>query len=178
VVSTLVWYVMSHWHFCGSILPSCLCGESCLLVSWCVGGRCSMVGSDEDCGRSTRPGVEDRRWSSIGRTLGGQAIRRSGDTVCILHYAQEDEECEFLSWASKPRSTVYQWFDLKTTGTVFSVLASKPMVMVFSSLAWKLVVMVSPGLASKLVAWVSWYGPQNWWLRFGDLGLKITVTVS
>jgi hypothetical protein len=24
------------------------CGESCLLVSWCVGGRCGMAGSDED----------------------------------------------------------------------------------------------------------------------------------
>jgi hypothetical protein len=33
--------------------------------------------------------------------------------------------------------TVYQWFDLKTTGTVFSGLASKP------------VVTVSPGLALK-----------------------------
>jgi hypothetical protein len=34
-----------------------------LLVSWCVGGRCGMACSDEDRGRSRRPGVEDRGWS-------------------------------------------------------------------------------------------------------------------
>jgi hypothetical protein len=56
---------------------------------------------------------------------------------------------------------VCQWFDLKTTGTVFSGLASKPMVMVFSSLTSKLVAMV-----------------QNRQLWFGDFGLKITATIS
>jgi hypothetical protein len=38
-------------------------GESCLLVSWCASGRCDMVGSDEDDGRSRRPGAEDQGWS-------------------------------------------------------------------------------------------------------------------
>jgi hypothetical protein len=37
--------------------------ESHLLVSWCAGGRCSMVCSDEDHGKNRRPGVEDQRWS-------------------------------------------------------------------------------------------------------------------
>jgi hypothetical protein len=37
---------------------------------------------------------------------------------------------------------------------------------------------VSPGLASKPLARVSRFGPQNWQLWFGDLGLKITVIVS
>jgi hypothetical protein len=37
--------------------------ESCLLVSWCAGGRCSMACSDEDHGRSRKLGVEDRGWS-------------------------------------------------------------------------------------------------------------------
>jgi hypothetical protein len=32
----------------------------------------------------------------IGRVLGGWAIERSGDTVCDLHRACGDEECEFL----------------------------------------------------------------------------------
>jgi hypothetical protein len=41
-----------------------------------------------------------------GRVLGGWAIERSGDAVCGLHRAQGDEEREFFSWASKPRSTV------------------------------------------------------------------------
>jgi hypothetical protein len=34
-----------------------------LLVSWCAGGRCGMVDSDEDHGRSRRPGAEDQGWS-------------------------------------------------------------------------------------------------------------------
>jgi hypothetical protein len=38
-------------------------GESRLLVSWCAGARCGMVCSDEDHGRSSRPGAEDRGWS-------------------------------------------------------------------------------------------------------------------
>jgi hypothetical protein len=33
-----------------------------LLVSWCVCGNCDMVCSDEDRGRSRRPGAEDRGW--------------------------------------------------------------------------------------------------------------------
>jgi hypothetical protein len=34
-----------------------------LLVSWCAGGRCGMAYSDEDHGRSRRPGAEDQGWS-------------------------------------------------------------------------------------------------------------------
>jgi hypothetical protein len=40
-----------------------------------------MVDSDEDLGRSRRPGLEDRGWSSTGRVLDGRTIGRSGDTV-------------------------------------------------------------------------------------------------
>jgi hypothetical protein len=72
--------------FGGLTSLSCSCGESQFLVSWCAGERCHMVGSDEDCGRSRRPGVEDRGWSSTGRVLGGRMIKRSGDIVCgLLH---------------------------------------------------------------------------------------------
>jgi hypothetical protein len=49
---------------------------------------------------------------------------------------------------------VYQWFGFKITGTVFS------------------------DLASKLMVTISLVCPQNWQLRFGDLCLKITATVS
>jgi hypothetical protein len=52
-------------------------------------------------------------------------------------------------------ATVCEWFDLKTTRTVFAGLALKPVATVFSNLASKLVVTVSPGLASKTVV-VSW----------------------
>jgi hypothetical protein len=58
-------------------------------------------------------------------------------------------------------------------------LTSKSAATVFSSLASKLVVTVSPGLASKPRRWrVFQFGPQNQQLWFGDLGLKITATVS
>jgi hypothetical protein len=43
-------------------------GESCLLVLWCAGGRYGMTCSDEDHGRSRRPGAEDREWSHMSGT--------------------------------------------------------------------------------------------------------------
>jgi hypothetical protein len=50
-------------HFCCFTFIFVFVAESCLLVSWCAGGSCGMVGSDEDQGRSRRPGAEDRGWS-------------------------------------------------------------------------------------------------------------------
>jgi hypothetical protein len=81
------------WLFYPTI---CLCGESCLLISWCVGDMCDMVGSNEDLGMSRRPSAEDRGSSSTGRVLGGWMIRRSGDTRCGLYRTQGDEERRFL----------------------------------------------------------------------------------
>jgi hypothetical protein len=90
----------------------------------------------------------------------------------------------------KPRSAVCEWFGLKTTRAVFAGLASKPVATIFSSLASKLVVTVSPGLASKPVVGFlvepqnqggggfSGLGLKTGSYRFGDLGLKITATVS
>jgi hypothetical protein len=57
-------------------------------------------------------------------------------------------------------------------------LTSKPVATVFSSLVSKPVVTVSPGLALKPVVQVFWLDPQNWQLRFDDLVLKITATIS
>jgi hypothetical protein len=57
-------------------------------------------------------------------------------------------------------------------------LSSKLVVTVFFSFALKLVGMVFSGLASKPVVMVSRFEPQNRQLRFGDLGLKITMTIS
>jgi hypothetical protein len=54
-------------------------------------------------------------------------------------------------WASKSMTTVCEWFDLKTTQTVFAGLVSKPVATVFSSLTSKSVVTISPGLTSKSV---------------------------
>jgi hypothetical protein len=70
---------------------------------------CDMVDSDEDRGRSRRPGAEDWGLSSTGRVLGGWTIEMSGDVMCSLHRAQGDEEREFLGLASKPRSMVFQF---------------------------------------------------------------------
>jgi hypothetical protein len=89
-----------------------------------------------------------------GQILGGRVIERSGDAVYGLHCAHRDEERGFLGSASKPRSAVYEWFDIKITWTVFSSFTSKPMARVFR------------------------FGPQNRQLQFGDLGLKITATIS
>jgi hypothetical protein len=66
-----------------------LCGESCLLVSWCAGGRCGMACSDEDCGSSRRPSAEGRG-GRTGQVLGGQVVERSGGAVYGLHLTRGD----------------------------------------------------------------------------------------
>jgi hypothetical protein len=53
-------------------------GESCLLVSWCAGGRCGMACSDEERGRTRRPDAEDRRW-----------LHRSGTRFCYPSYEHQ-----------------------------------------------------------------------------------------
>jgi hypothetical protein len=63
--------------------------------------------------------------------------------------------------ASKPLATVCEWFDLKTTWTIFTGLASKSVVTVSDGLTSKPAATVSDGLASKPTATVSWFGPQN-----------------
>jgi hypothetical protein len=97
---------------------------------------------------------------------------------------------------------VCEWFGIKTirmvssglaskpAATVFTGLASKPGATVFSSLASKLVPTVSPGLASKPVigflvepqnqcgGGFSGLGLKTSSYGFGDLGPKITMTVS
>jgi hypothetical protein len=79
---------------------------------------------------------------------------------------------------------VCEWFDLKTTQTVFaglasklvvtvsSGLASKPAVTVFSSLASKLVATVSPSLASKPVVGFFHEHQNQGGGGFPSLGLK------
>jgi hypothetical protein len=64
-----------------------LFGESRLLVSWCVGGMCGMTCSDEDRGRSRKPGAEDQRWShrsgtrwSGDREVGWRHVRSAPST--------------------------------------------------------------------------------------------------
>jgi hypothetical protein len=44
-----------------------------------------MADSDEDRGRSRRPGAEDWEWSITDRVLSGWTIERLGDIVCGLH---------------------------------------------------------------------------------------------
>jgi hypothetical protein len=64
-------------------------GGSRLLVSWYAGGRCGIACSDEDRGRSRRPGAEDRGWSHISGTRwpGGREV---GWRVCGLHVTRGD----------------------------------------------------------------------------------------
>jgi hypothetical protein len=104
---------------------------------------------------------------STGRVLGGRAIEKSGGAVCGLHRARGDEQCEFLSSASKPRSMVCQWFGLKTTGMVCRWFGLKTTRMVFSDLTSKPVATVFSNFASKLLATV-----------ISDLALKPVVIVS
>jgi hypothetical protein len=60
---------LARFEFKSGIVLFCFCfifvsfRELRLLVSWCVGGRCGMTCSDEDRGRSRRPGADDQGWS-------------------------------------------------------------------------------------------------------------------
>jgi hypothetical protein len=49
-------------HFSCFTFIFVLFGESCLIVSWCAGGKCGMACSDEDHDRSRRPSVENQGW--------------------------------------------------------------------------------------------------------------------
>jgi hypothetical protein len=62
-------------------------GESCLLVSWCAGGRCGIACSDEDRGRSRKPDAEDRGWSHRSGTWwpGGREVGCALCAVCTWH---------------------------------------------------------------------------------------------
>jgi hypothetical protein len=82
-------------HFNSFTFISVSFRESCLLVSCCASDKCDMACSDEDRGRSRRPGTENRD-GHTSQVLGGRAIERSGDTVCVLHRARRDEELEYL----------------------------------------------------------------------------------
>jgi hypothetical protein len=114
-------------------------------AAWCAAMR--IMARVGDLVQRTRDG-------RTGRVLGGRAIERSDGVMYGLHCARGDEERGFLRWASKPKLTVYQWFDLKTTGTVFSGLASKLVATVsWLNLKTKLVEGF-PGWASKPAATV------------------------
>jgi hypothetical protein len=120
-----------------------------------VGLSCSVQVAVVACQTATRimVGVGDlvqrTKDGHTGPILGGRAIKRLVDAVCDLHRAQGDEEHEFFGSTSKSRSTVCQWFVIKTTGTI------------------------SNGLTTKLRWWrVFRFGTQNRQLRFSDLGLK------
>jgi hypothetical protein len=90
-----------------------------------------MTGSDEDRGRSRRPGAEDRGWVSTGRVFSGRTIGRPGDAVCDLHRAQGHKERGFLCLASKPRLTVSPDLASKPMASGFPVYASKPVATVW-----------------------------------------------
>jgi hypothetical protein len=93
-----------------------------LCFVWRIAFVCLMVGRWQ-----VRHGEQWRKsWQeyetwcreSRSRVISSWAIGKLVDVMCGLYCAREDEEHEFLGWASKLSSTGYQWFNLKTTGTV------------------------------------------------------------
>jgi hypothetical protein len=130
-------------------------GESRLLISWCAGGRCGMVCSDEDRGRSRRPGVEDRGW------LHRSGTRWPGDREVAWHRVRSapctwrrGAHVSWLSLKTKVDGLSMVWFQNHPDG--FSlVCASKSMATVCEWFGLKTTQMVS-----------HWFGPQNRWRRF------------
>jgi hypothetical protein len=135
-------------QFCGFTFIFVSFGESCLPVSWCVGNRCGMVGSDEDHGRSMRHGAEDRGWMHrLGtrwlddREVGRRSVRstpctwRRGARVSWLSLKTEvdglsvvwpQNHCDgFLWFGLKTGGNGFLWFGLKTGGDSFSRFSLK-----------------------------------------------------
>jgi hypothetical protein len=109
-----------------------------------------MLGSDVDRVRSRRPGVENRGWSS---TCLHYVVERSGGRVTLCAVCTVHEETMSAYLFIEPQNQG-QRFIIKTTGAVcqwFDLETTRTV-----PLIW----------------------PKNRQLRFGDLDLKITVTVS
>jgi hypothetical protein len=75
------------------------------------------VDSDENRGRSRRPVVKNRRWSSTGRILDDCTIEQSGDAMCGMHRAGDDER-RFIGLASKLTSMISPGLDSKSVASV------------------------------------------------------------
>jgi hypothetical protein len=110
--------------------------ESCLLVSWCAGGRCGMACNDEDRGRSRRPGAEDQGWLHRlgtrwpgGREVGWRRVR----SVAQVGYSVAGRSrgrvapCAVCTWHMETRSAGFL-VEPQNQGRQFvSGLASKPL---------------------------------------------------
>jgi hypothetical protein len=124
----------------------------------------------------------------LGQFLIGLDLKIDGDSLSVI-WSQNHYD-GFFDLTLKPVATVFFDLSSKSMVTVSSGLTSKPDVTISNGLPSKPAATVSSGLASKPATTVSWlslkirwwrvfqFGPQNWQLRFSDLGLKITVTVS
>jgi hypothetical protein len=100
----------------------CLChGVQVTGAAWHIATRIVVVVGDL---------VQRIRNGRTGRVLSGRVIKRSGETVCGLHRAREDEKRGFFSIKTKVYGLSVVWpqnhwdnfvrFDLKTGGNIFS----------------------------------------------------------
>jgi hypothetical protein len=117
-----------------------------LLISWCAGDSCDMACSDEDHGRSRRPGVDNRGWSNTGRLLGGRTIESLGDAVCGLHCEMRSES--FLVWPQNQGRRFVSDLASKQLGRI-SRFRPQNRQLRFGDSGLKITVMVY------------WFGPQN-----------------
>jgi hypothetical protein len=132
-------------------------GESCLLVSWCAGGRCGMTCSDENRGRSRRPGAEDQGWSHRSgtrwpgdREVGWRRVRSAPGT-----------------WRLGARVS---WLSLKNQGRRFvSGLASKPLGRFVSDFTSKPLGRFLAIWPQNLLQRFPLVWPQNQWRRFSPV---------
>jgi hypothetical protein len=114
----------------------CLCGELCLLVSWCVGDKCNMAGNNEDRSRSRRPSA----WAGDGQAQVGYLVAgRSGGQVMQCAVCTVHMETRSVSFLVEPRNQGRRvsWFGPQKRQLRFG------------------------DLGLKITATVSWFGPQN-----------------
>jgi hypothetical protein len=128
-----------------------------LLVSWCAGGRCDMVGNDEDLCRSRRPSVEDRDGQA--QVEYSVAVRSGGRVApCVVYTVHE--ETRSVGFLVEPQNQ-----DLRFV----SGLASKPLARflpVWSQNQWRRFSGLDLKIGSSgLVIWFS--KSPRWFLSLG-----------
>jgi hypothetical protein len=141
------------------------CGESCLLVSWCVSDRCGMADSDKNHGRSRRPSAENRGWSHrLGswwrddwevwwcRVRSTPCTKRCGARVSWLNLKTKVDDLSVL-WPQNHWDS-FLWLGLKTDGDGFLQFGLKTCGDGFSPFGLKTDYSGFPVWASKPIATV------------------------
>jgi hypothetical protein len=111
------WFEFEFRRFWWFYFYSCSCGQSRLLVSWCVGDSYDMVGSDEDLGRSM---ILVQRTGDNQAQVRYSVARRSRGWVMPCAVCTVHKEARSAGYLVEPQNQGWRFGDLtlKITATI------------------------------------------------------------